>query len=125
MLAVAFVGVGIGLIRGCVFLCHKVEAWGVAVHQRSVTQSLALWGQESAVVHDWKESDNDIYMSEYVQNCYVTGPGYRGDPETASSLENQRKRTLDMIAAALRAYSGQDLGVDATRWRAWAARQPR
>jgi len=123
IVAVAIVGIGFGLIRGCILLYQKIEAWGVAMHQQSVTKSLAEWGQESAVVRDWSEADHAIDMLEYVQHYYVTGPGYRGDPVTEAALEKQRERTLNMIASALREYTGQDFGVDATRWRAWAARQ--
>lgn len=123
MIAVAVVCAFAGLICGIIVLCHTIETWGAALHQRSVTRSLADWEREFAVVRDRHEADRAIDMLEYVAGYYVPGSGYRGDAITEAALKNQRQRTLNAIATGLRQYAGQDFGVDAAQWRAWATQQ--
>ena len=122
MVAVAIIG---GLIGGCLESYRRLETWGTALHQRSTTHELAQWEREYAVVRDWREAVRAISMLEYAGSYYVPGPGYRSDPRTEAALAEQRGRTLSAIATALRGYTGQDFGIDATRWQAWAANQVR
>ena len=87
--------------------------------------SLARWGQEYAVVRNWREVERAIGMLEYAGRYYVPAPGYRSDPSTEAALAEQRERTVRAIATVLREYTGQDFGVDATRWQVWAVNQVR
>jgi hypothetical protein len=98
---------------------RRLERWGVSIHQRSVTRSLAEWGSEYGQVHTWEEAERSIGMLGYVQWYYVPGPGYRSDEKTEGELEAQRARTVRAIISALKEFTGQDFGADTEQWAEW------
>jgi hypothetical protein len=112
----------VGLLVLALHLVPTFEARAVAVHQRSVMRSLANWEEDDSRVCTWEQADHAIDMLEYVRAYYVPGPGYRSDAQTEAALEEQRARTLAAIAAALRSFTGEDLGTDPERWRTWRER---
>jgi hypothetical protein len=104
---------------------QRVVLWAVGIHLRSTARELVTWEKEYGHVDSWQEADRAIEMLEYVRGYYVPGPGYRSDAQTEAALEAQRARTLAAIAEALRDFTGEDFGTDATRWRAWRQKQKR
>lgn len=89
-----------------------------AIHQRSVTQSLAAWGKEYSAIHDDSDAWRAVEMLEYIQSYYVVADGYRSDPATERALEEQRDRTMHEICSALDAYSDSEADDAGDRIRA-------
>jgi hypothetical protein len=101
-----------------------LEAWGVGLHQRSVTLELANWEREHQKIENWADVERAVGMLEYIDGYYVPADGYRSDPQTEAMLQAQRAQTCQTIAAALHEYTGEDLGSDSAAWRHWLATKP-
>jgi len=114
-------GAYLAFIKVSRFLEHA-SSMPVRNHQRSVTRTLADWEKEYGQVRNVREAERAIDMLEYVQGYYVPTAGYHSDAQTEALLEAQRTKTLRAIAGALERFSGQDFGVDVTRWREWQQR---
>jgi hypothetical protein len=121
--AVAFIFCLVAGVLLIVYASTHFEEWGVGIHQKSVTRSLADWEKEYGRIGNWDEADRAIGMLEYVQSYYVPGPGYRSNPRTEAALEEQRARTVAAIVSALREFTGEDFGTDPEEWRAWRSLQ--
>jgi hypothetical protein len=97
---------------------EQLETGACRVHQRSVTRELAVWAEEYGKVRNRQEAERAVDMLEYVRHYYVPGPGYRSDPMTEATLEEQRKQTVGAIVAGLREFTGENFGTNSERWRA-------
>jgi hypothetical protein len=123
------------LIAGClsgiaIFVYFIVGVWKlieaggpVGVHQRGVANELASLEREYSTPRTWREAWRSMEILEFAQSYYVPGPGYRGSAESEAMLEDQRERTRMAIAGGLRAFTGQDFGTDADKWRRWLTEQ--
>ncbi len=101
------------------FILSHFSSYAVSVHQRGVTRELAAWEVEVSQIRNEKDAIHAAQMLRYVQNYYVPGDGYRGDPVTEGRLEEQRQQTLTKIAKSLATFTGQDFGTNAVEWEAW------
>lgn len=86
-----------------------------AAHQRSVTHSIAEWGEKHSSIEDDNDAWRAIGMLEYIRDYYVVGPGYRSDAETEERLESQRAETIRTISAALDDYINTQANESAER----------
>jgi hypothetical protein len=90
------------------------------VHQRSVTKTIAEWGNEYAAVTNGASAIASAEMVGYMSHYYVPGPGYRGPAEVEAALEKQRAESIRRVTDALQRYTGLDYGTNAQRWTEWA-----
>ena len=102
----------------CAFIVWPaIVAKTAAAHQRSVTASLAKWGDEYSTIRDVNEAGRALEMLEYIKHYYVVAPGYRSDPETETRLEEQRRDTIERISNALDRYIDEYGGNNVDVWR--------
>lgn len=101
----------------------RIQRWGVGLHQRSVTRSLAAWGTTDARITDDASAVHAAQMVGYISSYYVPGPGYRGPLEIEAALERQRHESIASIVASLQRYTGLDYGTNVERWIQWADRR--
>ncbi len=98
----------------------RIERWGVGFHQKSVTRSLAVWGEEDAQITNETSAIQAAKMVGYISSYYVPGPGYRGPVEVEAALERQRRESIARIVLSLERYTGLDYGTNVERWMTWA-----
>lgn len=103
----------------------SIERWGVGIHQKSVTRSLAAWGMEDARITNAASAIHATEMLRYIGSYYVPGPGYRGPMEVEAALERQRRESTERIIAALERYTGLEYGTNVQRWTEWAEKTQR
>lgn len=103
----------------------SIERWGVGVHQKSVTRSLAAWGVGAARITNDASAIHATEMLRYIGSYYVPGPNYRGPLEVEAALERQRRESTERIVAALERYTGLEYGTNAQRWTQWAEKTQR
>jgi len=97
-----------------------IESRLVGAHQRSVTRSLAKWGQEDSHITNDASAIHAAEMVGYVSTYYVPGEGYRGPAEVEAALENQRQQTIGQLVSSLEHYTGLHYGTNVERWTEWA-----
>jgi hypothetical protein len=73
----------------------------VAAHQRGVTVSLVAWGEQYSQISSQHDASRAMEMIGYIETYYVPRDGYRADPRTDAALEDQRKRTIEQLTAAV------------------------
>ena len=121
-IVVSIIGIAVAVLcAGTVW--RLIEMGPAGIHQKSVKNELAGWEREYGTVRDWHEAWRAADMLEYVRDYYVPGPGYRGSVQSEADLKAQRSRTQAAIVASLHAFTGQDFGTDAARWRKWLTAQ--
>ncbi len=98
----------------------RIERWGVGVHQKSVTRSLAAWGVEDARITNDASAIHAAEMVWYISSYYTPGPGYRGPLEVEAALERQRRESIKRIVASLERYTGLNYGTNVEQWNEWA-----
>ena len=98
----------------------RIERWGVGVHQKSVTRSLAAWCVEDARITNDASAIHAAEMVGYIASYYVPGSGYRGPLEIEAALEKQRRESIERIVDSLARYTGLDYGTNVKRWTEWA-----
>ena len=77
----------------------------VELHQKSVTRSIAAWGDEYSQIHSEGDAHEAVEMMEYISRYYATPhPGYKGTTTSEKNLEEQRATTLARIAAAVEKF---------------------
>lgn len=103
----------------------SIERWGVGVHQKSVTRSLAAWGMEDARITNDASAIHATEMLRYIGSYYVPSPGYRGPLEVEAALERQRRESTARIVAGLERYTGLEYGTNLQRWTEWAEKTQR
>ena len=103
----------------------SIEQWGVGVHQKSVTRSLAAWGMEDARITNDASAIHATEMLRYIGSYYVPSPGYRGPLEVEAALERQRRESTARIVAGLERYTGLEYGTNLQRWTEWAEKTQR
>ncbi len=103
----------------------SIEQWGVGIHQKSVTRSLAAWGVEDARITNDASAIHATEMLRYIGSYYVPGPNYRGPLEVESALERQRRESTERIVTALERYTGLEYGTNVQRWTEWAEKKQR
>jgi hypothetical protein len=103
----------------------SIERWGVGVHQKSVTRSLAAWGVGDARITNDASAIHATEMLRYIGSYYVPGPNYRGPLEVEAALERQRRESTERIVAALERYTGLEYGTNVQRWTEWAEKKQR
>lgn len=101
----------------------RIERWGVGIHQRSLTRSLAAWGVANAQVTNDASAIKAAEMVGYISSYYVPSPRYRGPLEIEAALETQRSESIDGIVASLERYTGLDYGTNVVRWTEWAEKR--
>src|ERR1043166_5745383 len=99
---------------------EHVGRYVAGVHQRSVTKSIADWGNEYAAITNEASAIASAEMLEYMSRYYVPGPGYRGPAEIEAALEKQRADSLRRVAAAWERYTHLEYGKNPKRWSEWA-----
>ena len=103
----------------------SIERWGVDLHQKSVTRSLAAWGVEGARITNDASAIHAVEMVGYIGSYYVPGPGYRGTPDVEAALERQRSETIEQIVALLERYTGLNYGTNVVGWTGWVEKRKR
>jgi len=104
-----------------IWICRPaIESRLVGAHQRSVTRSLAKWGQEDSHITNDASAIHAAEMVGYVSTYYVPGEGYRGPAEVEAALENQRQQTIGQLVPSLEHYTGLRYGTNVARWTEWA-----
>jgi hypothetical protein len=98
---------------------HFVPKFLVGQHQKSVTLRLKEWQNKYKEIESEKQVINAIEIYEYASKYYTIGEGYFATQKRAMELENQRKKTLDSIVAALEDYTGLQYGHDLEKWKQW------
>jgi hypothetical protein len=115
------------IIVGGVLLFWGVPAFLrsiVAVHKRGTTRELAEWKVQYSGIRSDADAIRTAEVLGYVQIYDVPSDGYRSDPITEAALEAQRKETVDALVEALKTYTKQDFGKDASAWKAAIERNP-
>ena len=108
----------------CVWMSlPQIEKWGVGFHQKSVTRSLAEWAIEDANITNDATAIHAAEMIEYMSSYYVPSAGYRGPEKVEAALENQRRKSIELVVASLEHYTGLDYGTNVERWTDWAAKR--
>ncbi len=100
-------------------LQSRAQHWVTGIHQQGVTfvfASRKLGIIEESHVTNREEAIHAVDMMKYVQNYYVSGDGYRSNPETENAIATQRQKTLQTIGHALESYSGERYGMDIEKW---------
>jgi hypothetical protein len=70
----------------------------VEAHQKSVTRSIAAWGDEYSQIRSEGDAFRAVEMMEYISRYYVTPhPGYKGPRASEKKLEEQRALTLSNL----------------------------
>jgi hypothetical protein len=96
------------------------EKAAVGFHQKSVTRSLAAWGDEYANITNDASAIHAAEVITYMDSYYVPGPGYRGPTGIEAALEMQRRKSIERVAASLERYTGSHYGTNVKRWSEWA-----
>jgi hypothetical protein len=89
------------LIVGLVRILPYLNKLAVAVHQRSVTASIADWGRDYSRIYSQDDALRAKEMIRYIKTYYVPSDGYPADPKTEAALEDLRKLTIEKITAAI------------------------
>lgn len=115
------------IVVGGVLLFWGVSAFLrsiVAVHKRGTTRELAEWKVQYSSIRSDADAIRTAEVLGYAQTYYVPSDGFRSDPITEAALEAQRKETVDALVEALKTYTKQDFGKDASAWKAAIERSP-
>lgn len=102
-------------------LWPRIVAYGIDVHQKSVTRELAEWGQEYSTINNDADAIRAAAMVGYMSHYYVPSSGYRGSVEVETALEKQRRLSIDRVVASLELYTGLHYGASVERWTEWAS----
>ena len=96
----------------------------VTVHKRGTTRELAEWKVQYSSIRSDTDAIRTAEVLGYAQTYYVPSDGFRSDPITEVALEAQRIETVDALVEALKIYTKQDFGKDASAWKAAIERIP-